>query len=83
MLFDMDEVSVLVERRSKGLVVVLNVPASLAGPAAEMVAELRRQLGPGGSTDGIVTAIASLVGLIDGEHVTDTTCLAEKESVAA
>lgn len=83
MFFEVDEVSVLVERRPTGLMVVLNVPASLAGPATEMLEELRWQLGPGGSTAGVATATGSLAGLIDGARVSDNTCAAKEESVAA
>lgn len=83
MVSDVDEVSVLVERRSTGLTVVVIVPASLAGPATEMVADLRRQLGPDGTAEGIATAAGSLAGLIGGAHVSDITCATERESVAA
>lgn len=83
MLFDVDEVSVLVERRLTGLMVVVNVPESLAGPAAEMVADLRRELGPGGTTGGIAVAAGLLAGLIDGAHVSAATYDSNDASVAA
>lgn len=72
MLIDANALSVLVERRAEGLLLVIHVPAELAAPATEMVEELGRQLGPSGSAAGAAIAVGALAGLVDGAQVSNS-----------
>lgn len=83
MLLNREELSVVVERRSSGLKLVIHVPPALVGPAAEMVDAFRRQLGPAGSMEGLAEIAGSLAGLLDGARVTSALATTETPRTAA
>lgn len=82
-VFDRDEVSVVVERRTSGLLLVVHIPTELVRPAVEMIDALKRELGPAGSTEGVAEVAGAVVGLFDGARATSAVPTAEVTNAAA